>query len=134
MDFAPLVAALALAWKIVDFLKAVRVRDVNAVFTQATAWGAGVLVIFLLAATDFASGVRVGDTNLDALNTPSLILVGLTVASAGSVLYDYKRAIDNTDSAAQPSLVTGDVPVVPPRTVPADAATADVLGRSRGGG
>lgn len=121
MEFVPMLAALALAWKIVDWLKQLRVRDWNAVVTQTAVWGAGVLVVFLLAHSDFASGITVGDLNLDALNGWSLALVGLNIGSLGSVAYDYKRALDSSDSAAQPSLVTGDVPVVPPPTVDADA-------------
>lgn len=124
MDFAPLLAALALAWKIVDLAKQVRVRDINAVVTQLVSWAAGVFVIFLLAHTDFASGVRVGSTHLNLLNGWSLVLVGLTVASLGSVTYDFKRAIDGTDSAAQPALVSGLVPVTSPLAAPVDATVA----------
>lgn len=124
MDFAPLVVALALVWKVVDFIKACRVRDVDAIVSQSAVWGAGVLVTFLLAATDFASGVTIGDLNLDALNAWSLVLLGLSIGSTGSVAYDFKRAFDNSDSAAQPSLVTGRVPVTPPATAPTVEAAA----------
>lgn len=120
MPFVPLVAALALAWKLVDFIKQLRVRDWNAVVTQAAVWAAGVLVVFLLAGTDFASGIKIGDMVLSNLNAASLILVGLSVGSSASVGYDLKRSLDNTDSAAQPSLVTGEVPIVPPPTIPAE--------------
>ena len=114
MDFAPLVVALALVWKIVDFAKAVRVRDIDAIVSQLAVWVAGVIVTFLLAATDFASGVTIGDLSLDALNAASLILLGLSIGSTGSVAYDFKRAFDRSDSAAQPSLVTGKLPEPPP--------------------
>lgn len=113
MDFAPLVVALALVWKLVDFAKACRVRDIDAIVSQLAVWVAGVIVIFLLAATDFASGVKIGSLNLDALNAASLVLLGLSIGSTGSVAYDFKRAFDGSDSAAQPSLVTGLVPAPP---------------------
>lgn len=116
MDFAPLVVALALVWKVVDFVKHVRVRDIDAVVAQASVWVAGVIVTFLLAATDFASGVDIGDRSLDGLNAWSLVLLGLSIGSTGSVAYDFKRAFDNSDSAAMPSLVSGQVPVTPPVT------------------
>lgn len=122
MPFVPLVAALALAWKLVDFVKQLRVRDWNAVVTQAAVWVAGIVVVFLLANTDFASGIKIGDMVLSDLNAASLILVGLSVGASASVGYDLKRSLDNTDSAAQPALVTGEVPVVPPPTVDVDAA------------
>lgn len=117
MDFVPLVAALALTWKIVDFIKQLRVRDWNAAVTQAAVWVAGVLVIWLLAGTDFASGVKIGNMVLSHLNAASLVLVGLSVGASGSVAYDFKRALDGSDSAAQPALLSGAVPVVPPPTV-----------------
>lgn len=116
MDFAPLLVAVALIWKLVDFAKALRVRDIDAIGTQLSVWIAGVVVTFLLAATDFASGITIGDLNLDALNWASLLLLGLSIGSTGSVAYDFKRALDSSDSAAQPSLVTGQVPLVPPVT------------------
>lgn len=103
MDFAPLLAAIALIWKIVDFVKYLRARNSEAVVTQAAVWFAGVGVIFLLAATDFASAINVGDLSLGTLNAASLILLGLSVGSSASVLVDVKKAVDNTDSAAVPA-------------------------------
>jgi hypothetical protein len=112
-SFVPLVAALALIWKLVDFAKQVRVRDVDAVITQLVTWGAGVVVTFILASSDFGDGILVAHSALGKLNGWSLVLVGLTIASTGSVGYDFKRALDATDSSAQPSLVSG----VQPSTV-----------------
>ena len=102
MDFVPLLAAVALIWKIVDFVKYVRARDVDSIVTQLGVWLAGVAVLFLLAATDFASGVVVADSPLSQLNWASLVLVGLSVGSSASVLVDAKKALDNSDSAAVP--------------------------------
>lgn len=111
MDFVPLAAAVALIWKIVDFAKQVRVRDWDSVVTQAVTWGAGVAVGFILAHSDFGSSVPIAGTNLGHMNSWSVVLVGLTIASTGSVAYDYKRALDRSDSAAMPSLVSGLKPV-----------------------
>lgn len=102
MDFAPLLAAVALIWKIVDVVKYARVRNVDAVVTQVGVWFAGVVVMLLLATTDFASGVEVGGSILGDLNVWSLILIGLSVGSSASVGVDFKKAFDNTDSAAVP--------------------------------
>lgn len=112
-SFVPLVAALALVWKLVDFAKQVRVKDVDAVVTQLVTWVAGVVVTFILASSDFGDGIQVAHNALGRLNGWSLVLVGLTIASTGSVGYDFKRAVDRTDSAAQPSLVSGWLPVDP---------------------
>lgn len=105
MDFAPLLVAAALIWKLVDFVKFVKAKDINAVTTQLAVWVAGVVVIFLLAATDFASGVTIGDKNLDSLNAASLLLLGLSMGSTASVFVDAKKAVDGTDSAAVPALL-----------------------------
>lgn len=103
MDFAPLLAAIALIWKIVDTVKYARARNVDAIVTQLGVWLAGVGVVLLLAATDFANGIEVAEFSLDKLNIASLVLLGLTIGSSASVAVDVKKAIDNTDSAAVPS-------------------------------
>jgi hypothetical protein len=129
VDFVPLLAALAFAWKLVDWTKQIRVKDINAVVTQAAVWVAGVFVVFLLAQSDFGHAIRIaGGIPLDQLNFWSLLLVGLTVGSSASVGYDFRRSFDNSDSAAQPSLVTGEIPVVPP------VVTVDADSGSRAGG
>jgi hypothetical protein len=110
VGFVPLAAALALVWKLVDWAKALRVRDWNAVLTQLAVWVAGVFVIWLLASTDFAAGVKIGSMALSRLNFASLVLLGMSIGSSGSVAYDFKRAFDNTDSAAQPSLLPASTP------------------------
>lgn len=119
-DFIPLATAVALMWKLVDFVKHCRVRDVNAIVTQLAVWGAGVVVTFLLASSDWGDKVPVGGHQLDKLNVASLVLFGLSLGATASVGYDFKRAFDGSDSSAMPSLVTGDVPVVPPPTVDSD--------------
>lgn len=103
-DFAPLLAALALAWKLVDFLKYVRTKDSNAALTQLAVWVAGVGVIFLLGATDFAPNVNIGGMALDSVNFWSKVLIGVSIGSSGSVLFDAKKAVDRTDSAKTPAL------------------------------
>lgn len=103
MDFAPLLAAIALIWKIVDFVKYLRARDGEAAITQAAVWAAGVGVIFLLAETNYADGIVLGDLALGAMNAASLLLIGLSMGSSASVLVDFKKAVDNTDSAAVPA-------------------------------
>lgn len=103
MDFAPLLAAIALIWKIVDTVKYLRAGNRDAVFTQLGVWFAGVGVVLLLAATDFANGIEVAEFSMDKLNIASLILLGLTIGSSASVAVDLKKAIDNSDSAAVPA-------------------------------
>lgn len=105
MDFVPVVAMAALTLKLVDFLRYCRAADMNGVFTQLAAWVGGVLVVLLVAQTDWADGIPVGDMSLGTINIWSIIFYGLAAGSAASVYKDTTKAIDNTNSAAIPTLV-----------------------------
>lgn len=104
MSVIGMAGLIALAWKFVDFLKFLRNRDWNASLTQICVWAAGVGVVFLGAAADDTKTIKVGTIALGAMNTPGKVLLGLCVLSVGSVVYDFKKAFDNTDSAAERSL------------------------------
>jgi uncharacterized membrane protein len=104
-DFLPYAAMIALVFSFTNFLKAVRNKDVNASFTQLIVWAAGIAAVVLFAHSDWASAIPVGNFNLSDVNTASLIIIGLTVGSGATTAYDFKKAIDNTDTAADPPLV-----------------------------
>lgn len=118
MEFVPVAAMAVLSLKLIDFLRYLRAGDLNGVFTQIAAWIAGVAVVFLVAQTDWASGVAVGDMNLATLNAWSLVFYGLSVGSGGSVVKDVLKAVDNTNSARIPTLVQSAARhrVEPPKT------------------
>jgi hypothetical protein len=109
-DFLPMAAMLSLVIAVINFLKYIRAKDTNGWVTQLIVWVAGVAVVLLTAQTDFADGIPVGDQNLAVLNAWSLILVGLSIASAGSFAVEIKKAIDNGDSAVKPNLVNPQPP------------------------
>lgn len=108
MEIALLATLVALAWKLVDTVKALRAGDVNIVVTQLAVWGAGVLVVWLGSETRWGDSIDINGVALTHLNTAEIVLLGMCLLSAGSVLYDFKKAVDNTDSAAFP-------PLLPPR-------------------
>lgn len=103
-----LVVLGTLAGKLVDFFKYVHAKDWNAVTTQAAVWVAGVIVIVLGANADaFQALVIPGmESELGSLNTWSLLLIGLSLTSLISVVYDFKKAVDGSDSAAVPKLTS----------------------------
>jgi len=105
MDFVITAVAVALVWKVVDFLRAVLRRDWNAVATQGTVWAAGVGVVFLVGATQWGDGWAFGDLTVASMNAASKVLAGLAIGGSASAAYDLKRAFDNSDSAAQPPLI-----------------------------
>ena len=77
MSIAPLVALGTLVFTFVNFLRFLAARNWSAVLTQAIAWAAGVLGVFLMKATDFASGIKVGSQSLDKVGFWSALLLGL---------------------------------------------------------
>jgi hypothetical protein len=112
MEFAPLALLGALVYKFVDFLKFCRVKDWNSAGTQAVAWLAGILAITLFANSDFSAGIDLGGRSLGSLNFVSQVIVGLSATSLFSAFYDFKRAIDGTDSAKTPALITDETAAV----------------------
>lgn len=105
MGFVPLVVAAATIWKVVDFVKFAKARDVSSAATQILTWVAGIVMAFLLAKSDFAGGIDVSGMALGDLNAYSVVLFGLGLGSTASGVVDYKKARDNTDSASVPSLI-----------------------------
>lgn len=105
MNFVPLVAMGLLVYAIINTLKQASAKNWNAVVTQVIVWVAGVVVILLVAQTQFAEGVSVNGIALTKLDFWSALFVGLIASSIGSFGNDLKKAFDNTDSAMVPPLL-----------------------------
>lgn len=108
MDFIPIIQMAALVIAVINFLKMVRAGDSNGALTQASVWIAGVAVVALVAQTDFATGIAIGNQLLSTLNFASQVFIGMTVASIGTFAVEIKKALDNTDSAVKPNLFNND--------------------------
>lgn len=115
MEFVPLAAMASLVYTLMTFLKAATNRDVNGVVTQLVAWLSGVVIVFLVAQTDFATTVNIGTYTLATLNGSSLLFLGLSGAGIGGVANKYIKARDNFDTARDPNLLPGtsEPPAVP---------------------
>lgn len=105
MEFVPLVAMAALVLAVINFVKFAKAKDTNGMVTQLSVWIAGVAVVLLVAHTDFAAGLTVGDMTMASLNVYSLVFVGLTLGSSATVLNEFKKALDAGDSAKKPPMV-----------------------------
>lgn len=105
MPLVPLVALGTVVFSFVNVLKFASARQWNAVVTQLIAWAAGIAGVFLAGATQFASGIAVGDVSLSNLNGSSKLFLGLIATSLLSTVNEIKKAIDATDSAATPPLL-----------------------------
>lgn len=110
MEFIPIVQMAVLVMAVINFLKFVRTGDVNGALTQLSVWVAGVVVVLLVAQTDFATGIVIGDLTLDLMNFWSLLFLGLTIASLATFGVEIRKALDNTDSAVKPHLFNNDTP------------------------
>ncbi len=111
MEAVPLALLGALVYKFVDFLKFVKVFDWNAAGTQLIAWAAGIGAITLFANSNFSAEIIFGGQSIGSLNFVSQAIIGLSATSLFSAFYDVKRALDNTDSARTPSLISPRTPV-----------------------
>jgi hypothetical protein len=105
VEFLPAVAMVTLILKVIDLLRYARARDANGVLTQLSTWIAGVVVILLVAQTEWADGIMVGSLALGKLGFWSLVFYGMSAGSVASLTKDTLKAVDNTNSAAIPVLV-----------------------------
>ena len=95
----------ALILKLVDFAKYVRHGNVNGIVTIIAGWVIGFVAIKLTRATDWSDEIKFGTESLKDLNLGSQLVLALVATSVAGVLYDVKKAVDNTDSASTPPLV-----------------------------
>lgn len=87
MEFVPVIALATLVKDFVNFLKYLSNRDGNALLTQLTVWVGGVLAVVIAAKTTFASGIPIGDKNLDVLNFWDQLFVGLLISGLATTVY-----------------------------------------------
>lgn len=105
MEVFTLAALAALVIKITGVAKYVRAGDVGNLISQVFVWVVGIGAAFLAASSNAMSKIEINGATLGSLNAASVILFGLALSSAASVIYDFRKAADNTDSAAEPPLV-----------------------------
>ena len=107
MEFLTLASLIALGMRFVSFVKYVRAKDWNSVVTQASAWGAGVFLVFLAGAADITNKLVLweGVPALTDVNASSKVLLGFMFLSLGSQVYEFKKALDRNDTAAEPAML-----------------------------
>lgn len=102
-----LIGLTALILKAVDFFRLLANAGTNksAIVTQILAWAGGIGAVFLFAATDFGDSVSAAGVTLDDASGATLVLLGIMLSSAASVVVDLKQSFDNSDSATKPPLL-----------------------------
>ena len=68
-------------------------------------WVLGVAVVWVLAQTEWGDEITIGKEALANLSFGGMVIFGLVFTTVAATLYDFKKAIDGTDSAKQPKLV-----------------------------
>jgi hypothetical protein len=107
MDQVALLLALAFAAdKVVSVLKGLAAKDWNLALTQILVWVIAFGVVCLAGAAEVTEtyvppGLNIALGDLDFW---SLLLLGIVVGSTGSIVFDFRKAIDSTDSAQEPKL------------------------------
>lgn len=105
LTFVPMVAMVALIYKLIDFTRYLVNADRNGVVTQLLVWLAGVVAIVLYAHTNFGTGLVFGGLALHKMNIWAQIVIGLQAGSVASAGKDAIKAIDNHNTAAIPTLL-----------------------------
>ena len=109
-----LLAALGL--KLTDFVKSVtnwangkdddtKKRARNDLITFLVAWIIGIGAALVLSKTAWGDEITVGKEALASLSLGSLVVFGLVFSTVAGTLYDFKKAIDNKDSAKKDPLI-----------------------------
>jgi hypothetical protein len=106
----PLLLLLGLAFaanKIVSVIKSLASPDKNTALTQLLVWVIGLFVLILAGNASVTEHLVVPGLSepLGDLDFASYVIVTLITGSSGSVVYDFKKALDNTDSAGEPRLL-----------------------------
>lgn len=108
MEQALILTSIAfLGNKIIELIKYLRAKDMNAALTLVSIHITGVIVMLFAAAAKVSETLVIPGTSeaIGNLDTASVIFMGLTFASLTSKLYDFQKAVDGSDSAAQPQLL-----------------------------
>jgi hypothetical protein len=96
----------AMIKKVTDLIAFASAKDWKAVAKQVVAWAVGIGSVALVKASGFANDYVLPGINqtLSDLNAYGTALVGIILASGGSVVADFIASRDNTSSAYVPPL------------------------------
>jgi hypothetical protein len=98
---------IAFATKLLDLVRYARAQEWNGVLTQLGAWVSGTVAVFIFGQSDVARQIDFGETvgSLGHLDSVSKIILGVGLASLGSLVVDLRKATDASDSAVVPPLI-----------------------------
>lgn len=105
-DLATWAALAATAVKFTSLLKYLTARQFRQAVTTVTPWVAGVAALAVGAHANVMDKVTLpgGGPPLSRLDVGSIVLAGIALGASGSFVFDFKKAVDGTDSAVEPPL------------------------------
>lgn len=108
-EIGPLIMLAALATQVTTMLKNLTAGEVRAAFTGLIPWVvAGVALVWGANAGTTADYVLPGLSDpLGDMDLASLLLAAAAVGSSGGLLYSFRTAFDNTDTAKEPPIGGG---------------------------
>lgn len=105
-DVTTLAALAALAFKVTSLAKFIVAGQFRQAITTLIPWAAAFGVLLLGAQADATAAMVLPgfSQTLGHLDVASLFLAATALGSTASVVYDFKSAIDNHDTAVEPPL------------------------------
>jgi hypothetical protein len=82
-----------------------KARAVNDLATFFLGWAIGIGAAWVLAHTAWGDEVSIGKETLSNLDLANLVVFGLVFNTVAATLYDFKKAIDQNDSANKDPLI-----------------------------
>ena len=104
MEVFTLAALAALVVKVTSAAKYLRSGAYKDFATQVFVWIVGVGAAFLAVNSNAMAGIDLNGVTLGSLNGSSTVLFGIALGSLASFSKDVTKAVDGSDSAAEPSL------------------------------
>lgn len=103
--FVPLLVAAAMVWTSLSFMKLLRSGKYGDALTVLVLVVVGVGIAFLAAASSYA-----GEFGLEGAKFADKVFIGFGFSSSARTLYEFKKGIDNNDSANEPKLFDNPTP------------------------
>jgi hypothetical protein len=92
------------------FVRDAQGKQYKSALTTAITWVVGFIAVTLYAHSMYGDTVVISGIKLSDMDWVTLLLTGLQVSSFAGTIWTVVKAVDNSQSAAKPSLAGGDKP------------------------
>ncbi|HET9186961.1 MAG TPA: hypothetical protein VFN80_03335 [Acidothermaceae bacterium] len=102
-DLVKYIAVLALPGDRGD--RAARAGALNGILTLVLGSVLGVGIVFLMDVTSWTNEIKFGTLTLVTMSFWEKVVLGLVLTSLASTVFDFKKAVDRTDTASTPDIL-----------------------------